>query len=69
MGSFRRSMAALTSDVFVHVTALKGTGMGTLTERQKVSFEIEDDRRGRGPRAVNLSAVDDGASNAHQPAA
>ena len=56
-------------DVFVHVSALKGTGMGTLSQGRKVSFETEDDRRGRGPQAVKLAPVDDDPSNADQPSA
>ncbi|EIM72089.1 cold-shock DNA-binding protein family protein [Nitratireductor aquibiodomus RA22] len=31
--------------------------MTTLTDGQKVSFEVEPDRMGKGPKAVNLSAV------------
>ena len=53
-------------DVFVHISALKGTDIGTLSEGQKISFEIEDDRRGRGPLAVRLAPVDDETSNAEQ---
>jgi CspA family cold shock protein len=40
-------------DVFVHVTAVEQAGMGSLTEGQKVNFQVEDDRR--GPKAVDLS--------------
>ena len=32
-------------DVFVHVTALERAGIRTLVEGQKVSFDIEADRR------------------------
>ena len=39
-------------DVFVHVTAL--TGGGVLNEGDKVSFGIEDNRRGRGKQAANV---------------
>ena len=38
------------SDVFVHVTALNG--FQALANDQRVSFDIEDGRR--GPQAVNL---------------
>jgi CspA family cold shock protein len=41
-------------DVFVHVSAVTRSGLGTLNEGQKVSFDIEDDSRGKGPKAVNL---------------
>ena len=43
-----------TRDVFVHVSAVTTSGLGTLNEGQRVSFEIEDDKRGKGPKAVNL---------------
>ncbi|MBO21821.1 MAG: hypothetical protein CMM26_05525 [Rhodospirillaceae bacterium] len=42
-------------DVFVHVTAVEQAGMGTLTEGQKVNFQVQDDQR--GPKAVDLSAA------------
>ncbi len=44
-------------DVFVHVTALERSGLKQVREGQKLSFELENDRRGRGPQAVNLEAV------------
>lgn len=43
-------------DVFVHATAVEASSLGTLSEGQKVSFEIQQDDR--GPKAVNLSAAD-----------
>ena len=43
-----------TRDVFVHVSAVTSSGLGTLNEGQRVSFEIEDDKRGKGPKAVNI---------------
>ncbi len=42
------------NDVFVHATALEVAGIRTLNEGDKVSFEIEDDRRGRGKQAANV---------------
>lgn len=41
-------------DVFVHITALERSGLPALDEGTKVSFAVEDDRRGRGPQAVNV---------------
>lgn len=32
-------------DVFVHATALERSGMRALTEGQKVSFDVQEDRR------------------------
>ncbi len=44
-----------TADVFVHISAVQQSGMATLAEGQKVSFETEPDKRGKGPKAVDLS--------------
>lgn len=41
-----------TKDVFVHATAVEQAGMRTLTEGQRVSFDIQPDKR--GSKAVNL---------------
>lgn len=46
-------------DVFVHISAVERAGMSDLREGQKVSFELEQDRRGRSS-AVNLQAQSDG---------
>ncbi|MBU2534309.1 MAG: cold-shock protein, partial [Alphaproteobacteria bacterium] len=35
-------------DVFVHVSALERAGLPPLNEGDQVSFEVEDDPRGRG---------------------
>jgi CspA family cold shock protein len=40
-------------DVFVHATAVERSGMGTLREGQKISFDTETDRRSaRSPRRI-----------------
>jgi CspA family cold shock protein len=41
-------------DVFVHVTALERAGIRNLSEGDRVSFVLEDDRRGRGKQAGQL---------------
>lgn len=41
-------------DVFVHVTALQETGLQTLQEGQKVSFELKTDPRTNRTSAVSL---------------
>lgn len=41
-------------DVFVHATALEFAGISTLAEGTKVSFVLEDDRKGRGKKAAQL---------------
>jgi len=43
-------------DVFVHATALERAGIRNLVEGQKVSFDIEEDRRTRKSSASNLRA-------------
>ncbi|MBI3676702.1 MAG: cold-shock protein [Proteobacteria bacterium] len=42
-------------DVFVHVTAVEAAGLRGLNEGQRVSFDIEADKR--GPKAVNLKLL------------
>jgi CspA family cold shock protein len=41
-------------DVFVHATALEAAGIRSLNEGDKVSFVLEDDRRGRGKQAGQI---------------
>jgi len=43
-------------DVFVHITAVERSNVGALSENMRVSFETEPDKRGKGPKAVNLQA-------------
>ena len=45
-------------DVFVHITAVEHSDVGALTENMRVSFETEPDKRGKGPKAVNLQVAD-----------
>ncbi|MEO5774522.1 MAG: cold-shock protein [Sphingomicrobium sp.] len=40
-------------DAFVHISAVERAGMATLDTDQRVSYELEEDRRGR-TSAVNL---------------
>lgn len=42
-------------DVFVHVSAVEKAGMSELREGQKVSFEVEKDKRSGKFAAANLS--------------
>jgi CspA family cold shock protein len=41
-------------DVFVHITAVERAGLKDLTEGQRISFEVEPDKKGKGPKAVDL---------------
>ncbi|MFC7053894.1 cold-shock protein [Hansschlegelia quercus] len=43
------------ADIFVHVSAVTRSGLTTLSEGQHVSFEVEPDRKGKGPKAVDIS--------------
>jgi cold shock protein len=42
------------NDVFVHATALERAGIRALNEGDRVSFVLEDDRRGRGKQAGQI---------------
>ena len=41
-------------DVFVHITAVERAGLKSLTEGQHISFDVDPDKKGKGPKAVNL---------------
>ena len=41
-------------DVFVHITAVERAGLKDLTEGQRITFEVEPDKKGKGPKAGNL---------------
>ena len=43
-------------DAFVHISAVERAGMGTLTEGQKVSYDLEPGRDGKSA-AENLKAA------------
>jgi CspA family cold shock protein len=40
--------------VFVHITAVERAGLKDLMEGQRFTFEVEPDKKGKGPKAVNL---------------
>jgi CspA family cold shock protein len=44
------------NDSFVHISAVERAGMTTLQTDQRVSYDIENDQRGKAS-AVNLQAV------------
>jgi CspA family cold shock protein len=44
-------------DAFVHITAVERAGMRTLSQNQKVSYDLEQDQRGK-TKAINIQAVE-----------
>ncbi len=45
------------ADIFVHISAVQASGLSGLVENQKVSYDTEPDRRGKGDKAVNLKLL------------
>jgi CspA family cold shock protein len=41
-------------DVFVHATAVEQAGLPMLNEGDRITFTLEDDRKGRGKQAGQL---------------
>lgn len=46
-----------TQDVFVHISAVERSGLGTLNEGQRVSFEIQRNPKNGKTSAANLAAA------------
>jgi cold shock protein len=44
-------------DVFVHISAVERSGLRGLAEGQKISYEVEADRRSGKDSAVNLKTA------------
>ena len=42
-------------DLFVHHTAIQGTGFKTLNEQQRVNFEVGQGQK--GPQATNVTKI------------
>ena len=55
------------NDAFVHISAVERSGMNTLRENQRVSYDLEEDRRGK-MAACNLRDASDAAGQQEQPA-
>lgn len=45
------------NDAFVHISAVERAGLATLNQNQRVTYELEEDRRGK-MAAVNLQPAD-----------
>ncbi len=41
-------------EVFVHISAVEQAWLTSLAEGQRISFDVESDKKGKGPKAVNL---------------
>ncbi len=46
------------NDAFVHISAVESSGMRSLRQDQRLSYDLEQDRRGK-MAAVNLKQVDE----------
>jgi CspA family cold shock protein len=46
------------NDAFVHITAVERAGMRSLRQDQRLSYDLEQDRRGK-TSAVNLQSVEE----------
>ena len=44
-------------DVFVHISAVERAGMDDRREGQKISYELEDDRKSGKKSAASLKAI------------
>lgn len=44
-------------DIFVHISAVQRSGLQGLSDGQKVSFELQADRRTGKTAAVNIQAI------------
>ena len=45
------------ADIFLHISVPQASGIQNLRECQKVSFDTEPDRRGKGPKAINIELI------------
>jgi CspA family cold shock protein len=55
-------------DAFVHITAVERAGMRTLRENQRVSYDLQQDNRGK-LKAENIKSAEGGAEEATAPEA
>jgi CspA family cold shock protein len=50
-------------DAFVHISSVERSGMRSLRENQRISYDLEQDRRGK-MAAVNLKSAEEATSEA-----
>ena len=51
-----------TPDAFVHITAVERAGLATLREKDRVTYDLEQDRRGK-MAAVNIAHAEYGSAD------
>jgi CspA family cold shock protein len=56
------------SDIFVHVSAVERSGLRELNEGDRVSFEVEEDRRSGKLAAIDLRVTGTGGASSRRPA-
>ena len=56
------------NDAFVHISAVENSGMPSLRENQRVSYDLQQDRRGK-MAAVNLKPAEGLVEATAEPAA
>ena len=42
------------ADIFVHISAVEQSGLTTLNEGAAITFDVEPDKKGKGPKAIDL---------------
>ncbi len=50
------------NDAFVHISAVERSGMTGLSENQRITYDLEEDRRGK-MSAINLKAPEEAAAS------
>ena len=55
------------NDAFVHISAVERSGMRTLRQDQRVSYDLQEDRRGK-MAAVNIKPADEAEASDAAPA-
>ena len=55
------------NDAFVHISAVERAGMRSLRENQRISYEVQQDQRGK-MAAVNLKSAEDATLDNPAPA-
>lgn len=49
-------------DAFVHISAVESSGLAGLSENQRISYDLEEDRPGK-TSAINLKAPEEAATD------